>query len=348
MSVQTNTPPLLRGLIGITCVIVIFAAIYFSRAVANPVFIGIFIALLLAPVYQWLQGKMSKGLALIATLVAIVLLFALLGVLFALSAQRLRTGMETYASGLKEGLDQLLAGLQSTGLTTDASTISTEGMTLFVNIVANALDVVVTYIIPVTLITIFLLSEGESLWRRAQQSLPNNLVIMRLSTFGGSVARQFGIRAIVNAITGSGFAILLLLMGVDYAVLWGVLTFFLSYIPYIGIVVAGTPAVILAFAEFGLGRALLVVVALTAVNFAAENVLSPSLMGRGLNLSTTVTFVGFMFWFWLLGGAGAFLAMPLTILVILLLGCFPATQWLANIAMRSSQQEPPSEANASQ
>jgi predicted PurR-regulated permease PerM len=127
---------------------------------------------------------------------------------------------------------------------------------------------------------------------------------------------------------------------VDYAVLWGVLTFFLSYIPYIGIVIAGTPAVILAFAEFGLDRALLVILALAIVNVSAENLVAPALMARGLHISTTLTFIGFMFWLWLLGGPGAFLAMPMTILVLLLLDSFPETQWLARIFMRPIAQPP--------
>lgn len=337
MSVQSNTPPLLRGLIGIACVILLFIAIYLARPVFNPVFIGVFFALLFAPIYNWLRKRIPAWLALIVMIVANVLLFALLGILFALSAQSLREGMETYATGLQAGIESLTSSLQSTDISSESSTIGTQGMTFILSAVATALDVIISYIFPIIFISLFLLSEGGSLWQRAQESLPNSRVLMRLSTYGSSVARQFGIRAIVNSITGTGFALLLLLMGVDYAVLWGVLTFFLSYIPYVGIVLAGTPAVILAFAEFGLERAILVVLALTAVNFTAENLLSPALMGRGLNLSTTVTFIGFIFWFWLLGGAGAFLAMPLTILVVLLLGCFPATQWLANIATRPSE-----------
>jgi predicted PurR-regulated permease PerM len=55
------------------------------------------------------------------------------------------------------------------------------------------------------------------------------------------------------------------------------------------------------------------------------------LMGRGLSISPTILFIGFIFWAWLLGGPGAFLAAPLTIFLILMLGSFPETQWLANV-----------------
>lgn len=62
-----------------------------------------------------------------------------------------------------------------------------------------------------------------------------------------------------------------------------------------------------------------------------EEMLALALMGRGLSLSPTILFVSFVFWFWLLGGAGAFLAMPLTVFAALMLDTFLATRWLTNL-----------------
>ena len=90
---------------------------------------------------------------------------------------------------------------------------------------------------------------------------------------------------------------------------------------------AATPAVLLALAEFGVERALLVVAGITLINVLAENVLSPMSMCRGL--SPTVVFVSFVFWTWLLGGPGAFLALPL--FVVVMLDTFPETRWVANV-----------------
>jgi predicted PurR-regulated permease PerM len=149
---------------------------------------------------------------------------------------------------------------------------------------------------------------------------------------------------VVNLITGASFALFLFLIGVDFPLLWGVLTFFLSYIPYLGIVLAAIPAVLLALAEFGIDKALLVIAGLTVANVVAENLLAPTLMGRGLNVSPTVVFLSFSFWFWLLGGPGAFLAMPLTIFVALMLDTYPETRWVANVIFirpRSGESDEP-------
>ena len=153
----------------------------------------------------------------------------------------------------------------------------------------------------------------------------------RLVVFGRNVVRQLGLRAIVNLFTGTGVVILLLVLKVDFPVMWGILTFFLSFIPWIGLPLAVTPAVILALAEHGPTTALLVIAGVVVINVLAENALSPMLMGRGLSISPTVLFIGFLFWAWLLGGPGAFLAAPLTIFLILMLETFPETRWLASV-----------------
>jgi AI-2 transport protein TqsA len=145
------------------------------------------------------------------------------------------------------------------------------------------------------------------------------------------VVRQFGLRAIVNLVTGAGVTVLLFVLGVDFPLLWGILTFFLSFVPYIGLVLAVAPAVVLALAEFGVTRAVLVIAGVVVINVLAENVLSPMMMGRGLNISPTVVFLSFIIWAWLLGGPGAFLALPITLFVAVMFDTFPETRWLASI-----------------
>ena len=155
--------------------------------------------------------------------------------------------------------------------------------------------------------------------------------VARLTVFGRNVVRQLGLRAIVNLATATGVVVLLLVLRVDFPLMWGILTFFLSFIPWIGLPLAVAPAVVLALAEHGLTNAILVILGVIVINVIAENALSPMLMGRGLSISPTVLFIGFIFWAWLLGGPGAFLAAPLTIFLILMLDTFPETRWLANV-----------------
>jgi AI-2 transport protein TqsA len=52
---------------------------------------------------------------------------------------------------------------------------------------------------------------------------------------------------------------------------------------------------------------------------------------RGLNTSPTIVFLPFIFWAWLLGGPGAFLALPISLFAAVMLDIFPETRWLANL-----------------
>jgi predicted PurR-regulated permease PerM len=182
----------------------------------------------------------------------------------------------------------------------------------------------------ILIIMLFLLGEGQAMMNRLRASAStDNPQVARLAAVGQSVVLQFGLRAIVNLVTGAGVTVLLWVLGVDFAILWGILTFFLSFVPYIGLVLAVTPAVVLALAEFGVTRAVLVIVGVVVINILAENVLSPMMMGRGLNISPTIVFLSFVFWAWLLGGPGAFLALPITLFVGVMFDTFPETRWLA-------------------
>jgi len=109
--------------------------------------------------------------------------------------------------------------------------------------------------------------------------------------------------------------IFLLILGVDFALLWGLLAFLLGYIPSVGFWFALIPPFILALFEFGITKALIVLVGYILINGSVQNFLQPKMMGSGLNLSPLVVVISLFFWAWVLGPIGALLAVPMTIIV---------------------------------
>jgi predicted PurR-regulated permease PerM len=198
----------------------------------------------------------------------------------------------------------------------------------------------------ITLLLLFFLVEGPAIVERVRLSLddsdPNPA---RLGAFGRDVAQYFILRAGVNAVTGVGVTLVLWLLGVDFPLLWGVLTFFLSFIPYVGMFLASVPSVLLAWAEYDLLHAVITALALTVVNAVAENLVQPALMHKGLGLSPTFVFISVFFWGWLLSGGGSFLAVPLSLGLIAVLANFPAANWFVNAVTSKSDApavvEPP-------
>jgi AI-2 transport protein TqsA len=328
-------PSLFRVIVALAATVVVLVGMRLGAPTLNPILFAVVLALLFGPLYSWLKHRgLPTPLALVIMLVFVGAIF--LGLFFTLgvSIGRFTERLGFYTSQLDGRLDDLDVLIERLGLSEfDLKEVVKPGA------LAEALGVVLSGIAGflsdlflILAIMLFLLAEGSAMMDRLRASVPeDNPQVAGLIEVGHNVVRQFGLRAIVNLVTGAGVTVLLFLLGVDFPLLWGILTFFLSFVPYIGLFIALTPAVVLALAEFGLSRAVLVIVGVVVVNVVAENVLSPMLMGRGLNLSPTVVFLSFILWAWVLGGPGAFLAVPITLFVIGMLATFPETRWLASL-----------------
>src|ERR671910_3366861 len=328
-------PSFLRVIVALAATVVVLVGMRLGEPILNPILFAAVLALLFGPLYSWLRRRgLPTPLALVIMLVFVGAIF--LGLFFTLGASigRFTERLGFYASQLHGRLDDLDAIIEQLGLSGfDLREVVKPGA------LADALGVVLSGIAGflsdlflILAIMVFLLAEAGAMMDRLRASVPkDNPQVARLAVFGQNVVRQFGLRAVVNLVTGAGVTGLLLVLGVDFPLLWGILTFFLSFVPYIGLVLAVAPAVVLALAEFGVTRAALVIAGVTVINVLAENLLSPMMMGRGLNLSPTVVFLSFIVWAWLLGGPGAFLAVPITLFVAVMFDTFPETRWLASI-----------------
>ena len=99
------------------------------------------------------------------------------------------------------------------------------------------------------------------------------------------------------------------------------------------------PPTILAYAQGGLALAATVIVLAMLINGAAENIVSPMVMGKGLSISPSVTFLSFIFWMFILGGSGALIAMPLTVGLMLFMSSYEETRGLAAIMATTPSSE---------
>jgi len=137
------------------------------------------------------------------------------------------------------------------------------------------------------------------------------------------------IKTIICFLTGLSTSIGLWILGVEYAILWGMLMFFLNYIPNIGQVIASIPPILLALVDGGLSLAVWATVWLILVNSFWGLAIEPRYMGHGLGISSLVVLLSLIFWGWLLGPVGMFLSAPLTMVVKIVLQNDPKTKWIA-------------------
>src|ERR687893_3189150 len=335
----------LRVTLVLAATVVVLVGIRLGAPILNPIFFAVVLTLLFSPVYSWLKRRgLPTPLALVVMLIGLTILFLALFFVLSVSITRFGERVGFYVTQLDVELDNLDALLGRLGLSNVdlQEVVKPSALAGALGVVLSGIAGFLSDLFLILMITLFLLGEAPAMMNRLRASVhEDNAQVSRLTTVGQSVVRQFGLRAIVNLVTGAGVTILLLVLGVDFPLLWGILTFFLSFVPYIGLVLAVTPAVVLALAEFGVDRALLVAAGVIVINVLAENVLSPLMMGRGLNISPTIVFLSFIIWAWLLGGPGAFLALPITLFVAVMFDTFDETRWLSNLMTTSPTTDEP-------
>jgi predicted PurR-regulated permease PerM len=118
--------------------------------------------------------------------------------------------------------------------------------------------------------------------------------------------------AVVNVILGLVITLVMTLIGMPSAWLWGTLAGLAEFIPYIGATALLATLTMAGLTTFdSLGHALLVPGAYLAVNLIQSQFISPLILGRRLTLNPVAILVGLVFWWWLWGVGGAFIAVPL-------------------------------------
>jgi predicted PurR-regulated permease PerM len=107
------------------------------------------------------------------------------------------------------------------------------------------------------------------------------------------------------------------------------LAFITNYIPNIGFVIGLVPPTIIALLEKDVVTAIIVVVVYCVLNFVIQTIIQPRVVGVTVGLSATLSFLSLIVWASILGASGAFLAIPLSLLVkALLVDVDPDQDWV--------------------
>jgi hypothetical protein len=118
---------------------------------------------------------------------------------------------------------------------------------------------------------------------------------------------------------------------VDFALLFGVSAFMLSYVPTLGTVLLGAPILTVTLLQYGFGTTLVVGTGYVLINTAIAALVEPRVFGHALGLSPLVVFVSMVCWGWLWGPVGAVLSVPLTVVVKIALAYVDGYEWLSRM-----------------
>ena len=199
----------------------------------------------------------------------------------------------------------------------------------FANLTVRFTASAVSSLLVVFLILVFMLFEAATFRRKARTLLASEAARERFSRMANEIQRYIGIKTAVSVATGLLIGVWVGVLGVDFAIFWGLVAFVLNFIPNLGSIIAAVPTTLLATVQIGVGRALLVALGYLVVNMVIGNFIEPHLMGRRLGLSTLVVVLSLVFWGWVWGPIGMLLSVPLTMVVKIMLENTEEFRWVA-------------------
>ena len=205
-------------------------------------------------------------------------------------------------------------------------------------VLGSVLGIVATLIV-VFLYVAFLLVEQRSFSAKIQNVSddPRQVAFIRqiITNVNGKIGTYLALKTLLSVMLGIVSWAIMAFFGMEFAVFWGVLIALLNYVPYIGSFLSIFLPLVFALVQFdSLGAVLSVMVPLSVVQFANGNFLDPYLMGNSLNLSPFVILVSLTVWSALWGISGAFLAVPMTAVMVMIFAEFPGTRPFAVLLSR--------------
>jgi predicted PurR-regulated permease PerM len=162
----------------------------------------------------------------------------------------------------------------------------------------------------------FLLASGELFLQKLVHVLPNitdkKKAVRIARETEQSLSRYLVTVLFVNVIEGAVVTGAMFLLGMPTPFLWGAAVVVAEFVPYLGAIALTVVMTLSALATFdSIGHALLVPGSFILINILQAYVLSPLIVGHRLSLNPVAVVLGVMFWYWLWGIPGAFIAVPL-------------------------------------
>jgi predicted PurR-regulated permease PerM len=316
-------------------------ALYLARSVLEPVAFALFVIALATPLQGFLRRHLPPGLALLLTLVITLAIGSLLiiiimwgigeiGYWVVANIPRFQTSY-AMANQWLAAHEFHVPGLLSRGF-------NPRWITGPLQIAAAGVQSSVNFLMLAFVFLVLGLKEAPEIparINRLQNPSPEWAPVATAALISAKFRRYMAVRAIASVFTGAGTALMAVLIGVEQPVAWGVLAFAFNFLPFIGpLIVVGLMTIFTAAQFLGWQEPLLVLVTVTIVQFGIGSYLEPVIAGSALAMSPFMVLFAVFFWGLLWGIPGAFLGVPIMILLLTLCDQFPSTRWLSVLLSR--------------
>jgi AI-2 transport protein TqsA len=332
--------------------VIVIAGLKLGSVILAPFALALFLAFLSFPLVFWLQNKgWPSWLATLGTMAVNLLVVGALVFMVVISVGDFDESLPQYQAKTVALYDTSLQWLEGqdwfepSELSLDmikpesVFDFTRKGLLNLVDVLSSAALIFV--------IMLFALLEASSFPGKMRHILGHSEGDPeRFHTIVREIVQYLWIKTVVSLATGLFVGIGAWIVGVDFPVLWGLLTFALNYIPTIGSILPAIPSVLLALVQLGWSSALAFLGVTVAANVIFGNIVEPMLMGKRLGLSTLVVTLSLVFWGWLWGPIGMLLSVPMTMVFKIVASNIPNAKWVAVVLSDwNPEKEPLSEVN---
>ena len=309
---------------------VVTAFLVYTRALLIPLIISIFLYTILAQVTLYLRQKFNfpQWLALTVAILLGTSFFVAVILFTTVSVGQFLKGAEVYRQNLIATIGDLAAKLQQYGLNVDQNFIENyiRELPLFDwlrNFGGKLFSIVSNITLIVLFMTFFLLGSKKKARPITNPALKEMLA---------NVSVYLSVKLMASLITGVIVASVLISFQVKLAVLFALFAFLLNFIPSVGSILSVLLPVPVLFLQYGFNTKFFIIVGLlTATEFIIGNLVEPRFLGEGMDLHPVAVVGSLIFWTLVWGVPGAFLSVPMTASLKIVLSKIKQTRPVAEI-----------------
>lgn len=302
------------------------------QSILLPLFIAVIMALLFEPFYEYLKNKrVPAG-------IAILIIIIIIGLLLAAASAFIASSVNSFVGELPKYLDKLDAMISQIGASLKipknevanfknslkfTSLLKNQSLPSVVSSAFSSVAGVFTDFILILIYISFILSELGSIKKRILKAFSTEratAIALNINAIFVDIRTYLIGKTLINFIHAAAITILLYSLGIDFAIVWGLLTFFLNFIPSFGSLIATVFPFLTALLQFdSLVMPLVLLSALVAMAQIAGNIIEPKVLGDRLDLSPILLILSLIFWGYVWGIMGMILSVPIMSMIKIVL-----------------------------
>ncbi|MEX2334703.1 MAG: AI-2E family transporter, partial [Pseudohongiella sp.] len=323
--------------------------LYFAKTLLVPIVVALLLTLLLIPAVNFFRRyHVPRALSAIVLMCTIAVPFTLLGMELAGPVQKWAQRLPELSATFTQQIDTMTSAWSaspeedqedpsraffsrlfggeveveeelSDGSSAVSERLTQGGVELMVYMLA-ATPIFLAQLVTCLTLTIFLLVFGARLFESAIRYLPavkdKDAAHGLIDNIEIELSRYILTVSIINSLLGLTTAGVLWLIGVEDALLWGVLVGLLNFAPYVGMFIGLSLLVLAGLAQYGfVAFALVPALVYFVINGIEAQFVTPTVLGKHMRLNPLVLMIWLIIWAWLWGVVGVLLAVPLLVCI---------------------------------